>query len=175
VRFTNAFGTLLDSCTSEQQYGAQPRLFAKPGLESEAARLAFEVDRLAGPAAQALASIPLWVDFKPRGTMRTTPVNPIVGWRTVFEDDPMFGPDMIIAMAQQGIGTLETRALEAEESEHSMEARVGKIVGFMDRARLHGGSRRRTSMGMLGTFVVGVAVTLVGAYLAYRFGWVGGD
>ncbi|MDQ5820812.1 MAG: hypothetical protein M3540_05170 [Actinomycetota bacterium] len=104
----------------------KPRADAAP---AELARLAAKVDLLAGPAALAFQDSGVFVDWKPRGTMQTQRVNPAPAWRTIFDRDPMFGPDLILQLCAQASGLLETRALDAEEDEAANRADVSDGPG----------------------------------------------
>lgn len=94
--------------------------------------------------------------------MQTQPVNPAPTWRTIFDRDPMFGPDLILQLCAQAIGLLETRALDAEEDEASKPRRRERRPGS--------GAGHHYGVVIVGA-VLGTASTVVAAYLIYKFGW----
>lgn len=101
------------------------------------------------------------VDWKPRGTFQTQPVNPAQAWSTILDWDPMFGVDVILACCNQALGILEMRAdYEQEERDERQHAR-------------HRSSPRIAAGHLAGIlkWAGGVAGALVVAFLTYRFGW----
>jgi hypothetical protein len=123
--FINALNALLQSLEPVQDmWGGPPRYLPRQGMESEAGRMRFEVDRVAGRAAYAFAEAGVFVDFKPRGTFQTQHVSPAQTWATILSEDPMFGLDVILACCSQALGTLDMRAEAAEEEERNPTPRA---------------------------------------------------
>lgn len=137
----------------------------RPGQEAEAAQLRFEVDRQAGRAAHALAAAGSYVEWKPRGTFQTQPVNPAVAWSTILAPDPMFGPDVILACCSQALGILDMQAEAAEEDESKPLHRVR--AGLPD---VPGGWVRRHAWPAV-RWVGGVTATVIAGFLIYVLGW----
>lgn len=164
--FANALHELLQLFESNEwtTEGGHPLLRPRSGSEADAARAAGEVDLLAGAAALGIAEGAGLVAWKPPGTWQTQPVNPVSAWRTIFEDYPMFGPDVISSSCAQAIGVLEARAVDAEEDEkRPRRMRTGASTSA-------GGSGHPYGTIVLSS-ILGVAGTLVTAYVIYRFGW----
>lgn len=159
--FAESLARLLDVLEpGEGSFGGYPSWTPKRGYEQEAARRAAEVDRLSGSAALALTSIGVVIDWKPRGTMQTRPVNPAGAWRTILDQDPMFPPDMILGVCNQAIGALDAVAADAHEE--------GSLRGVSRRRQNDGGGH-----GLVLALIVAVAAGLLVAYLTYFFGWTG--
>jgi hypothetical protein len=142
-------------------FGGFPSWAPQPGREAEAATIAAEVDALSGRAAIALG-YDFFIEWKPRGTMQTQPVNPASAWRTIFNHDPMFPPEMILAVCNQAIGALDGLAADAEENEHSFSGKLGRVTGFWGSIR---GDRSRGQPSQYGAVILG-AVLAVPAALA---------
>jgi len=174
--FALALARFLDVCQSSggDPLGVfYPSWTPKPGREAEATRLASEVDRVAGRAAVALG-YEFFIDWKPRGTMKTQRVNPAAGWRTILDTDPFFPVDAIFAVCNQALGVLDMRATEAEEDEKSLAGKVGRVAGVR---RKRQPARKGESGGgpLRSAFIASIASIpslLVVAYLVFRFGWV---
>jgi hypothetical protein len=162
--FAAALTRLLQVCESHESLGGFPSWTAQQGQEQEASRRAAELDRVAGRAAQAFGP-DFFIQWKPRGTWQTQPVNPAMGWRTIFDHDPNFGVDVIFAVCNQAIGALDARATEAEEHERSLAGKIERVVG-----REPTGSGR--VRGLVVGFIVALVAGLVAVYMAFRFGWV---
>ena len=168
IAFGRAFQGLLDVCEGGEEtfVGVMP-VRPRPGQDTEAARLAAQVDQLSGRAALAFGG-QHFIDWSPRGTMQTVRVNPAVQWRTILDFDPRFPPSAILAVCNQAVGVLEAQAEDAEEHEQS-------LAGKMERAtrvtpglpRDHAGNLRTA---FLASFV-GIPAALIVAYLAYLLGW----
>jgi hypothetical protein len=164
VAFVEALNRFLSVCEPHAQFSANPTWAPRHGQGAEAARLAGEVDRVAGRAALALGT-DFFIEWKPRGTFQTQPVSPASGWRTILDYDPNFTVDVIFAVCNQAIGVLEAKAMEAEEHEHSLAGKVERVAG---RERSASGHLSGVVLG----FVVALAAGLVAAYVAFRLGWV---
>jgi hypothetical protein len=145
-------------------FSGYPSWAPQQGYAQEAGRRAAEVDRFAGGAALALSSVGAIIEWKPRGTMQTRPINPASAWRTILDGDPMFPPDMILSVCNQAIGALDAVATEAEEREASLGRKLARVLP---------GSRGRKGdgHGILVAIVVTVAGGLIVTYLAFRLGW----
>jgi hypothetical protein len=171
--FALALTRLLDVCQSGggDPLGVfYPSWTPKPGREADAARLAAEVDRVAGRAAVALGH-EFFIDWKPRGTMQTQRVNPAAGWRTILDSDPSFPVDAIFAVCNQAVGVLDLLATEAEEHEKSLAGKIERVIGVHRKPRresVNGGHLRSAFIAS----IVSIPSLLVVAYLVFRFGWV---
>jgi hypothetical protein len=167
--FAEALSRFLDVCEAHESFAGNPTWAPRPGQEAEAGRRAAELDVIAGRAASAFGSEYV-INWSPRGTFQEYPVNPATGWATILDRDPNFTVDVIFSVCRQAVGSLDARAIEAEEHEQSLAGKVERITGSNRRSL-----SRNASGGIRGAFVafiVGVPATLVGAYLAFRFGWV---
>lgn len=171
--FSLALARFLDVCESRE--GDALGIFysswtPQPGREAEAARLAAEVDRVAGRAAVALGH-EFFIDWKPRGTMQTQRVNPAAGWRTILDLDPSFPAEAIFAVCNQALGVLDMQATEAEEHEKSLAGKIERLIGIRRKPRREsesGGQLRSTFIAS----IVSIPSLLAVAYLVFRFGWV---
>jgi hypothetical protein len=177
AEFDNALGQLLGVLEPVYHPFSGERAWIAPeGKEREAARRTAEVNRVAGRAAYALASVGSVVDWKPPGQPPgySQPVNPAAAWSTILQESPMFDVSMIHACNQQAIGVLDAQASEAQEHEDSFTGRVENVTGFFARIR---GDRERGQPSQYGAVAFGALVTgVVGlfvAYLTFTFGWVG--
>jgi hypothetical protein len=163
--FVGALNHLLSTLEPDQRsYLGGPAWVPQAGRELEAAQLRGEVDRVAGRAAAAFASIPVFVEWKPPGTWQTQPVDPAQAWATILSDSPMFGPDVIFACANQALGVLDTQIVEAEEEKATEPAKPPSREGHRS-----GGHAWREATKWAGAVAGGLLV----AYLAYRLGWSG--
>ncbi len=157
----NALNKLLGSLQAVQSWDGT-RYAPRRGMEAEATRLRFDVDRIAGRAAYAFSEAGSFVSWKPRGTMQTQPVNPATAWATVVSDDPMFGLDVLMACCSQALGILEMKAEAAEEEERHPTPRPP--------ASVH--RHVPTWVARAAWWTVGsVGTALLVAYLTYRLGW----
>jgi hypothetical protein len=137
----------------------------RPGQEAEATRLRLEVDRLAGRAAYAIHQAGVFVDWKPRGTFQTQPVNPAIEWGTILDWDPKFPVDAILSCAATADGILDMQIEVAEGREsrplYGLRSRLPRPS--VEWARSH-------ARGIVG-WAAGVAGLLVVAFLTDWFGW----
>jgi hypothetical protein len=158
-KFVRALGDLLALSTLENRsYSGGGTVVPRPGHESVWRQRRAAVDRSAPAAARAFMEAGVWIDWKPPGTWSTQPVNPAAGWGTILEDFPRFGVDVLEAVCNQALGSLESEAYLLPDK----------------RPRRHRGAFFRGHLAALlvasvGTLVGGIAV----AYLAFRLGWVG--
>jgi hypothetical protein len=167
--FMNALTRFLSVCQGgEETYVAYETVTPLPGKESEATRLAAEVDRLSGRAAFALGS-QFFIEWKPRGTFQTVRVNPAAQWRTILEYDPRFPPEAIFAVCNQAVGLLEAWASDAEKHEQTFTGKVERVTRWMrpHLPRDHGGNVRTALIAS----IVGIPAALLVAYVAYLLGW----
>jgi len=163
--FVEALGRFLAVMEQLEDTFLGPTLAPRPGHETEAARLHFEVDRHAGRAAHALAAAGSYVDWKPRGTMQRQPVSPAGAWSTILNSDPMFTPDVILACCSQALGILDMQAEDAEEEERHPVRPARQHLPTVLAAP--GSAHIGTVAKAAGT----VAGGLLAAFLAYWFGW----
>jgi hypothetical protein len=84
--FGDALEALLAVSTRDDQYLGPGTVVPKPGREEEWSRRRSVVDRAAPAAARALAEAGIGVEWKPRGTFATFPVNPATEWATILSD-----------------------------------------------------------------------------------------
>ncbi len=105
--FARALGSLCEVLEQEPTFNGDGTWYPRKGEETEAGERAREVDRLSGRAAYGFAAAGSFVEWKPRGTWNTQPVNPATTWRTIIDSDPMFPPGVIFACCDQATGILE--------------------------------------------------------------------
>jgi hypothetical protein len=118
--FVNALNELLEVTEPMQVTYSGPATFVpRNGMEGEASRRRLEVDRAAGRAAYAFAEAGSIIDWKPRGTMQTQPVNPATIWATILDGDPIVPVSLIFSCAAQATGVLEMKIESAEEEERN--------------------------------------------------------
>lgn len=170
--FAAALSRFLDVCQPSESNAfltIYPTWTPKPGRETEAVRLAAEVDHASGRAAVALGG-EFFIDWKPRGTFQTQRVSPAAMWRTILDSDPAFPADAIFAVCNQALGVLDMRATEAEAHERSFAGRVARAFGRRGQRRRvgEGGTPIRTAFVVS---LVGIPAALLVAYLVYAFGW----
>lgn len=175
--FDNALGHLLEVLEPVQEpLSFETTWRVRDGYQEEASRRAADIDRAAGRAAHALASVGSIVQWKPSGRPPGywQPVNAAAAWSTILDRSPMFDASVIHACNQQAIGVLDAQASEAEEHEDSFTGRVENLTGFFRRIS---GDKSRGQPSQYGAVIFGAVVTgvvaLVVAYLTYKLGWVG--
>jgi hypothetical protein len=165
--FAAALQRLLEVCDAEPSLAGYPTWHAKEGYENAAAQRAAEVDRLAGRAAIGLGH-EFFIEWKPRGTWQTQPVNPASGWRTIFDWDPNFDAGTIFAVCNQAIGALDAWASEAEEDEQSVGGKIRALRGDRPARPRRDHHVVGWVLGVTGAVIAGLVV----AYLAHHFHWV---
>jgi hypothetical protein len=162
--FVDALNALLEVCEPRQMTYSGPATFVpKEGQESEAIRRRFEVDRIAGRAAYAYAEAGSIIDWKPRGTMQTQPVNPATVWGTILDPDPIVPVSLILACAAQATGILEMRIEQAEEEERNPPPPPPRPPR---QSRL-----RWSHLAPVVKWVGGIAGAVIVAGLTYLLGW----
>jgi len=170
--FARSLASLCELLEQEPTFNGDGTWFPRTGEEARAAERAREVDRLSGRAAHGLHAAGSFVEWKPRGTWNTRPVNPATAWRTIIDSDPMFPPSVIFACCEQATGILEMKAEHAEEREASVGAKLESAFGFWQRIRGGPGEPGRYAP-IIVTAVMSVAGALFTAWLSYKFGWIG--
>jgi hypothetical protein len=133
----------------------------QPGREAEAAERKMKVDWLSGKAAYAFAAAGSFIEWKPRGTWQTQPVNPATEWATILDWDPRFDAGTIFACATQALGILEMKAEAVEEYERHKVRRAVRWVG-----RLTGSGLRPAAR-----WSVRLAAPIATAGIVYFLGW----
>jgi hypothetical protein len=155
-------------------YGYEPYVMPQRGMESEWSRRRNAVDLAAPKAGLAFQATGVGIAWKPPGYAPGTslPVNPATEWASVLDTDPKFGLDVLQQVINQALGTLD--ALVEEESHRSRERSPrtrGGVPKSAGRAKRGGFTATEWVFTIVGLVVAGLIV----AYLAYRFGWVGGS
>jgi hypothetical protein len=157
--FHAALGEFLAVSQAFQDYYLGPLMAAPiPGMESEWGVALAKVDRLAMRAARTMKAVASAVEWKPAGTHpdNVKRINPAANWAAIVSRSPMFRPDVLEACISQAIGALEADLGSSSEP----------------RKELLPGARH------VPTIVVGIVISvasgLIVAYLAFRWGWVGG-
>jgi hypothetical protein len=161
--FVNALNALLEVAEPVQVTYSGPSTFVpRDGMETEASRRRLEVDRVAGRAAYAFAEAGSIIEWSPRGTMQTQPVNPATIWATILDSDPIVPVSLIFSCAAQATGVLEMKAEEAEEEERNPTRQPRPAAA--PRVRLsHLAPVVKCAGGVLGT--------VIGAGILYWLGW----
>ena len=175
--FADALGQLLEVSDVRQpdpyglNYGYEPYVMHQQGMESEWSRRRNAVDLAAPKAAIAFQATGVIIAWKPPGYApgTTFPVNPATEWGTVLETDPKFGLDVLQQVINQALGTLD--ALVEEEQHQSRERRPKTKSTRSTPAKRGGLTATEWMITVVGLVIAGLIV----AYLAYRFGWVGGS
>lgn len=103
------------------------------------------------------------MNWKPRGTFQTQPVNPAVEWATILDWDPKFPVEAILSVCSQALGILDMQAQAAEEREgrpfNRLRSWLPRVVGAWFR-------HARPVVRWAG----GIAATVVAAALIYMLG-----
>lgn len=163
VAFVDALTHLLTTLQPVQQtFSGPPTWVPRQGIEAEAARLRFDVEKVAGRAAYAFAEAGSFIEWKPRGTWQTQPVNPAQAWNTILTDDPIVPLDVIMACAEQATGILEMKVEAAEEEERNPTAQPRPATA--PRVRL-------SHLAPVVKWAGGVLGTVIGAGILYWLGW----
>lgn len=142
----------------------------KPDRESHANRLAGELTRLTGPAAEAFDACGVYMDYKPSGTWQTRPINPALVWSTIL-DDPMLEPYQIATVGREALGLLEHRRAEQAARQRGLIGALAWFFTLAPRVREAAGLPGRSARGQAVTWIIvivqGLIVTVVGGALIY--------
>ena len=176
--FLLAFDRLMQDLEPTGGLGRFPRWEPKPGHRSDAERHAGEVQRLAGPAAEAFDLSGHWIDYKPPGTMRTQPINPALAWPTMFDEMPMVDPSLVATPGRQALSLLEHRRSEQAARQRGLIGALAWFFTLAPRVREAAGLPARSVPGKAITWVTvlvqGLIVTTVGGVLIYPVAkWLG--
>jgi hypothetical protein len=148
-----------------------PRWEPKPGRRSDAERHAGEVQRLAGPAAEAFDLSGSWINYKPPGTWQTQPINPALAWSTMFDEMPMVDPSLVATVGRQALSLLEHRGSEQAARQRGLIGALAWFFTLAPRVREAAGLPARSARGQAVTWSVaivqGLIVTTVGGVLIY--------
>lgn len=158
-RFHSAIAELLEVSDFEQRsWGGGPTPVPKPGQAPEWNSRKAMVDRSAPAAARAFVEAGVGMNWKPPGTWNQYPVNPAIEWATILEDHPKFGLDVLEAVCNQALGSLESGAYELDRRKSpALRLNIGEHVPEA-----------------LVVFIATVVAGLIVAFAAFKLGWVGG-
>jgi hypothetical protein len=155
--FVRAVGELLGPSNLEtRSFSGDPTVVPRPGAAEQWRQKRAAVDRAAPAAARAFAEAGVGISWKPPGTWNTYSVNPAVEWSTILEESPKFSVDVLEAVCNQALGSLETGAYEVEARPFRTPREHQHLIPLL--------------IATLSTAIGGLIV----AYAAYRFGWIGG-
>jgi hypothetical protein len=154
-----------------------PKWVPKPGYESRVAELSGKVSSLTAPAAAALETAGVFVDYKPSGTWQTVPMNPVSAWPTIMTDSPMIDVNLIYHSCNVALGRLAIDSKRFQSVEHSLAGLVGRFVSFPRRVReaagLPAGSvrgRLAVGAGVIAQVFIAVVAALLIAWLTKELG-----
>jgi hypothetical protein len=164
--FLLAFDQLILDLEPTSGYGRFPRWEPKPDRRTHADRLASELARLAGPAAEAFDASGVYIDYKPPGTWQTRPVNPALIWSTIFDETPMFDPSLMAIVGRQALGLLEHKRDEQAARQRGLIGALAWFFTLAPRVREAAGLPARSAPGQVVTWIIvlvqGLIVTVVG-------------
>lgn len=152
----------------------------KNGRETRVGALRAKVAGLTGGAAMAFNAAGAWLDYKPPGTSRRQPINPAVVWATIFDDEPMLDPGLVIQIGLQALGLLEHMRDEQAARQRGVVGAIAWFLTLGPRVRQAAGLPPRSAPGVVVTSVVvliqGVLIAAFGGALVYPladwFGWL---
>lgn len=157
--FGDAINELLGvSRPIQDSYLGPPIVAPIPGMEVEWAGAKAKADRLSMRAAHTMAAAGSVVEWKPPGThpANRQRINPAANWATIVTRSPMAVAAVLMTCINQALGALEdglgSSSEPAKESLPSARHVPNIVVGI----------------------IIAVASGLIVAYLAFRWGWVGG-
>jgi hypothetical protein len=173
-KFVRELAALLSACEPQQSIiSSMPTWAPRAGREQFVATQHGVVDQLTRPAAIALDTVGVHYQYKRAGTWETQTTNPVLVWSTLLIQ-PMIQAEMIFSLCNQGIGHLVEQIDDAVEHETSLEGRIERAFGtpwrLIRAAFGYAGHAPRTDA--VGTFVSGLVVALLAAWLSHVFHWV---
>jgi hypothetical protein len=176
--FLVAFNQLMQDLEPTGALGRFPRWEPKPSRRADAERHAGEVQRLAGPAAEAFELSGQWINYKPPATWQTQPVNPALAWSTIFDEMPMFDPSLLANVGGQALSLLQHRGSEQAARQRGVIGALAWFFTLAPRVREAAGLPARSAPGQVVTWVTiliqGIIVTAIGGVLVYPLAeWLG--
>lgn len=154
VQFDRALSELFNLSKPDRDHWDGPTIEPKPGRESDWFAAKAKVDRLSYKAARAYDVAGVVINWKPRGTMATSPINPATNWATILGPDPSFSPADLGSCTNIALGSLEDQTQNPPKRQRT----------------------RDPSLGSMSTPIRAIIVTVIGglivAGIAYWLGWV---